>query len=362
VLNNQQRCTGCQSLVKQKGNSIDTSSVHMVMQSMRKTLTLLLGVLPVGVPSDVIPYTAATIDSRHVWTRIRGWGAGSFQETWREGQVPLAIKPLVGLEGKLWMIGGRGVWSSRDGIQWTRNTTRLPWGDRYGAEASFHRGRLWLTGGEENRVLRNDVYQSRDGVQWQQVPAPPWSARRGHTLTVFNNRLLIIGGSGSRSLNDVWESDDGVKWRLLTGRAAWQARSGHSTVVWRDLICIVGGNNGRRVLNDAWCSKDGTSWSQLNAGHIPARMAPGVLTFDGKIWLFGGSAAGVPGDDTWLNDVWTLSPGGKWTQQNPRAPWSRRSAQYIVLFRNGVWLYGGKGIEDNGKGGFADDVWTFGAP
>ena len=328
----------------------------MVMRNLRKALPLLVGVLPLSASVSVPPTEAA-----YVWTRIRGWGAGTFQESWREGTVPLAVKPLVGPQGKLWMIGGRGVWSSRDGISWARNAARLPWGDRYGGEASLFRGALWVAGGEENRVLRNDVHASRDGVHWQRLPSPPWSARRGHTLTAFDNRLLVIGGSDSRRRSDVWESEDGARWRRVTAGAEWPPRSGHTTVVWGNLICIVGGTDGPKVLADIWCSKDGRTWSQLNAGVIPARMAPGVLTFEGKIWVFGGSAAGVAGDNTWLNDVWTLSPGKQWALETAHAPWSRRAPQYLAVFRERVWLYGGKGIEANGNGGFADDVWTFGS-
>lgn len=98
------------------------------------------------------------------------------------------------------------------------------------------------------------------------------------------------------------------------------------------------------------------SWRQ---GQVPLALKPHVGP-EGKLWIFGGSAAGVAGDETWLNDVWTISPGKRWVRENPHAPWSRRAPQYSVVFKDRIWLYGGKGIEANGRGGFADDMWSFG--
>lgn len=66
----------------------------------------------------------------------------------------------------------------------------------------------------------------------------------------------------------MWESDDGAHWRLVTEHGGWQARHGHSTAVWRNVLCVVGGLDERRVFNDVWCSQDGGTWSQLNAGAL----------------------------------------------------------------------------------------------
>lgn len=304
---------------------------------------------------------ARVAQERFTWTRAQSWGRGAWQESWTPDHIPLAITPVVGPEGRLWMVGGLGVWSSADGLRWDRASDRRSWGERYGATTVFFRNELWALGGEENRVKRRDVFHSPDGAGWTRAPAPPWSPRRWHTATVFRDRVWVIGGSDSASRNDVWETADGASWRLVTANAPWEARGGHATVVWRDRLCIVGGTDGSRVMTDVWCSPDGRAWSRLTSAGWTPRIYPGVLVFRDRLWVFGGSADRVSGDSTWLNDVRVSDDGSRWLEHSRHAPWSRRAAQYAVVFGDRIWIFGGKGIEATGRGGFADDVWTLGA-
>src|SRR5687768_6298113 len=77
------------------------------------------------------------------WDRALPWGSGAWQESWRPGRIPLAIRPVVGPDQRLWMVGGLGVWVSADGIRWRRTTAHPPWGNRFGAVTVSFRGELW---------------------------------------------------------------------------------------------------------------------------------------------------------------------------------------------------------------------------
>ena len=294
------------------------------------------------------------------WTRVLPPGSGAWQESWTPGKVPLALKPLAGPGDRLWMIGGRGVWSSSDGLRWERVEGRLPWGDRYGAVPVYFKNRLWVLGGEENGLKRNEVYHSSDGARWLAAARPPWSPRRWHTAIVFRNRLWVLGGTDSEDRNDVWFSSDGESWRRATARAPWPARGRHEALVWRDRLCVIGGGDFSRPRRDFWCSLDGVSWSAVTLqAEWPSRILPGVAVLGGRLWIFGGSAPGRTGDASWMNDVWVSSDGSRWSETRFQELWSPRAAEYSTVWRDRIWVFGGKGIEATGRGGFADDVWTF---
>lgn len=309
--------------------------------------------------SDAAHSPDSATQAGYQWTQVRPFGSGAFQESWAPGRVPLALKPIPGPENRLWMVGGRGVWSSSDGVQWDRVQTELPWGDRFGAVTVYFRGELWSLGGEERSIKKNDLYHSPDGVRWTAAPAPPWSPRRWHAAIVYRDRLWVLGGLDSKSQSDVWSTTDGLTWRQVSLRAPWTPRGGHAVVVWRQRLCVVGGGLGSQGMNDVWCSTDGLAWSRLTArADWTPRAFAGVAVVDDRLWVFGGSATGSIGDASWLNDVWVSRDGTRWERQTDHAPWSPRAPEYSTVFLDRLWIFGGKGLEANGRGGFADDVWT----
>ncbi|MDD2716054.1 MAG: DUF5050 domain-containing protein [Candidatus Wallbacteria bacterium] len=352
--------------------------------------------------------------------------------------------------GKIWVLGGitktitnldlyaNDVWYSSDGLNWSQATAAASWSGRGGFQSLVFGGRIWVIGGTDGTSLKKDVWSSADGVNWTQATAP-WSARCWHTSMVFGNKLWVMGGcvnypSATRFLkNDVWNSADGVNWTQVTDNATWDQRWIQSGLVFQNRMWILGGDNGsslKNPLNDIWYSiayslntpvdltlpdsritlipnqnyslpqtaevqyNDGSfaerslSWSiaagggllngylyttpdlagtvELPAGYtennvtvgrtleitvtpvgakwIQATAAAGFSTrhfhsslyYNGQQWIIGGIAGGV-----YKNDVWSSPDGINWTSVTGAASFSGRNWHNSVVFHDKMWVVGG---------------------
>ena len=94
----------------------------------------------------------------------------------------------------------------------------------------------------------NDVWHSKDGINWTQTTASAdWSGRRGHTSLVYDNKMWVLGGEdGTNRFNDVWYSTDGINWVQATGSADWSGLYNHTSLVYNNKIWVLGGNDGGR--------------------------------------------------------------------------------------------------------------------
>ncbi|MBN1309116.1 MAG: hypothetical protein JXA18_14425, partial [Chitinispirillaceae bacterium] len=133
------------------------------------------------------------------------------------GFTPRAGHSTVVFDNKLWVIGGyRGafepyndVWSSVDGITWeneTNSASFAPGGDH---AATAYAGKIWLVGGHSvpgSSGCSNEIWFSSDGRNWKKLPYSLPRGKSNHTLTVFNNKLFIIGGQldDGTLTNDIW--------------------------------------------------------------------------------------------------------------------------------------------------------------
>lgn len=150
------------------------------------------------------------------------------------------------------------VWNTTDGLNWTRVTAKAPWTPRgimHGA-VSFA-GKMWLLGGGVYKApgsgateeYFNEVWSSGDGVEWTRVTATaPWRPRLHHSVVVYADRMWVIAGHDQDGLmNDVWVSSDGATWTELAG-SPWSARHAASAVVHRDALWLIAGY----LVNDVW--------------------------------------------------------------------------------------------------------------
>jgi hypothetical protein len=292
---------------------------------------------------------SSSFDAResYRWTKVAEAGSGCFAPNCRDGQFAMAIKPIVAFGDKLFLVGDKNVWISGDGVNW-ETRPKTDWGERYGMQFAFFRGKLWMLGGMRTwDDFRHDVWSSENGTEWKQVVVnAQWSKRRWHSVVVFDDRLWVIGGalsSGFRDktptefVNDVWSSADGIEWRLENESTPLVFESGLTAVVFRNEILAVSGTG------QVWSSKNAKDWKQI-ARDLPwaGNGGSGTLVFDEKVWVLGGINR---------TEAWSSIDGKLWRREFSAAPWSKRNTEYSVVFKDKIWLFSGKtGREDSWDG------------
>ncbi|MCX7424957.1 MAG: hypothetical protein NTW96_04930 [Planctomycetia bacterium] len=153
------------------------------------------------------------------------------------------------------------VWNTTDGINWTPVPTEGPmWEPRgmIGNNVVFN-NRMWILGGgtyntptTPDRKYYNDVWSSADGVSWtKHLDSAPWDPREYHDVAVFDNKMWVMEGyngtlGGNRK--DVWYSENGVDWTEVPN-TPWAPRHAASVYTYDDALWMVAGNN---MQKDVW--------------------------------------------------------------------------------------------------------------
>lgn len=210
------------------------------------------------------------------------------------------------------------AWSSPDGVNWTLETDALPWGDRVLHHTVVLDDTIYVMGGQtlpqftsvdEETVLYNDVWSSTDGVTWTRIlDEAPWSPRGmiGGSA-VFGGRIWLLGGGTYDTpdhlvrdyTNEVWSSADGVDWTQHTD-APWEGRQYHDVAVYDDKLWVLEGYNASGNRNDVWYSSDGESWTEVADTPWPVRHAASIYVHDDGLWVVAGN--------NMTPDAWVLRP------------------------------------------------------
>jgi hypothetical protein len=275
------------------------------------------------------------------------------------------------------------VWSTGNGSSWTNPLTTadsvsLYFGTRYGHRVLSLGTTLYLIGGNSGG-LRNDVWASTDGAVWQNIlpsqnPGPTqFSRRMDFGAQTFNGALWVMGGWDGVSRNDVWNSTDGITWNQVlangpSGPTHYEGRWGHATVVHNNLLWILGGASGPPAppptsfaYADVWNSPDGITWTKVFDGRLDtvgnyddsfgAPYYHQAVSTNGRIHLTGG----------WEWPLWgptrtsgTTPDGADWTY-DPNTPFERRFYHLSLSFQNSTWIMGG--MNNIGGRTYFRDVW-----
>ena len=266
---------------------------------------------------------------RDVWSSADGrdWKRVTPAAPWVHSDLPMSLV----FNDRLWLMGGwfngrlpghsasHQVWSSQDGVEWQQVVRAAEWSPRLAAGLVAHRGRMWLLGGTENYYfgnadsLKNDVWASADGKNWQQQTAQAaWAPRAYHQAVALNDRMYVLGGGNyvpvHEARNDVWSSADGVAWTCETASAPWSPRLWFSATVYRNRIWVLGGwSKEKDNLGDVWHSSDGRDWQQLQTKTCwKPRHEHSVFVFQDRLWVAGGHARPLS------SEVWSLSLPPDW--------------------------------------------------
>ena len=222
---------------------------------------------------------------------------------------------------RLWVTGGMDystntflneIWSSQDGKNWSRAERNAEWSPRKGHTVVAFKDKLWLFGGEigvdEHRSPNefvNDIWSSSDGIRWTKVANDaPWEPRGNPKVLVFKNKLWLIGGQGR---SDIWQSDDGKSWSQIKTEVPWQGRYDYGLAAFDNFMWVYGGreSNPRNAYRDVWFSPDGLRWiQQTDKAPWTPRSGGFCVVFEEKLFLYGGKHTGH--QDSFSGDIWTM--------------------------------------------------------
>lgn len=152
----------------------------------------------------------------------------------------------------------RDIWTTTDGVTWNEVKPAEPFWSARGmiGGSAVLRDRIWILGGgtydtpqTPTRQYLNDVWSSADGVTWtRHLAATPWTPRQYHDVCAWDDRLWVLEGYAKGNRNDVWYSADGVRWHEVPN-TPWKPRHAASVFVHNDALWMVAGNN---MEPDVW--------------------------------------------------------------------------------------------------------------
>jgi N-acetylneuraminic acid mutarotase len=282
------------------------------------------------------------------------------------------------------------TWVSGDNYANSSGTGALPGGRLESVSWIDGEGNLWLFGGfgrgsnSPSTGLLNGLWKF-DGEDWTRV-------KGSDNVTNIIYQVGVYGIKGS--------SDSGNTPGARTDCASWTgvgATSGY--------LYLFGGygydvNGTLGFLNDLWkfnLSSDSQNWTWVSGhnavfqygvygtmGVASSNNTPGARGYsaswvdsNGTLWLFGGFGLGSSGSVGTLNDLWKYS-GSKWTWVSgsknvarkgvygtqgvaslANMPGTRYGSVLWMDTKGRLWLFGGKGYDSRGSGGYLSDLWKF---
>lgn len=241
------------------------------------------------------------------------------------------------------------IWSSEDGVNWTLEKEHAAWSPRRSMSVEYFKGKLWMFGGWSTTTgYRTGVWVSDDAINWKQVlKDAPWGGREGQTSAVFQGKLWMFGGLsfgarlGDQNLkNDVWNSEDGIHWNLVTENAGWAPRYDQGATVFQDELWVAGGVSHGEAMNDVWSSSDGINWV-LENGNAPWEKRHGVplVNYKNRLWIVSGWGSV---NDKGTQDAWYSENGKDW-QKAGDLEWSGREDHEVMVFQDKLWVMAGMG-------------------
>ncbi|KHN98810.1 Kelch-type beta propeller [Metarhizium album ARSEF 1941] len=283
-----------------------------------------------------------------------------------------AVNATASKEGDIYMMGGLINSSTVKGDLWLIEaggnlacyplaTTAEGPGPRVGHSSLLVGNAFIVYGGdtkiEESDTLDETLYLLNTSTRhWSRaLPAGPRpSGRYGHSLNILGSKIYIFGGQvEGYFMNDLSAFDlnqlqsPANRWEILlpgdTSPKAPAARTNHSVVTFNDKMYLFGGTNGFQWFNDVWCYDPAVNkWAQLDCiGYIPApREGHAAALVDDVMYVFGGRTE----EGTDLGDLaaFRISSRRWYTFQNMGPSPSARSGHSMTNVGKSIVVLGGE--------------------
>ncbi|CAJ2504369.1 Uu.00g117630.m01.CDS01 [Anthostomella pinea] len=288
-----------------------------------------------------------------------------------------AVNSVSSKEGDIYVMGGLINSSTVKGDLWMIEagqsmacyplaTTSEGPGPRVG-HASLLVGNAFIVYGGDTKIDEADVLDetlyllNTSTRQWSRaLPAGARpSGRYGHSLNIIGSKIYIFGGQvEGYFMNDLASFDlnqlqmPNNRWEVLidnnepTGPMQGKippARTNHSMITYNDKMYLFGGTNGFQWFNDVWCYDPApNTWTQLPCiGYIPIpREGHAAALVDDVMYSFGGRTE----EGTDLGDLaaFRISTRRWYTFQNMGPTPSPRSGHSMTAVGKLVVVVGGE--------------------
>ncbi len=236
--------------------------------------------------------------------------------------APRHVFGCVKKDGKVWVMGGDNlnstfnVWSSADGLNWTKESedNPQPVGPRMYMGCCAHKiGKqewLYVVGG----YGRKDVLRSLDGRNWEMVASnvsvlgsAPYPGGEGFasSLASLNGKLYVVCGGGTIDQGPprktvFCSADNGATWQRLPDFCGTPRRY-TDVLVWDNKLWMVGGYDDTSVGNlaDVWYLTEKGTWHQVQTpSDYIGRHATGIAVYNNQLAI----TCGNYNNDCWVID------------------------------------------------------------
>ncbi|KAI6247775.1 Tip elongation aberrant protein 1 [Erysiphe necator] len=288
-----------------------------------------------------------------------------------------AVNSVASKDGGIYLMGGLVNGSSVKGDLWMveavgnmacypLTTTAEGPSPRVG-HASLLVGNAFIVYGGDTKMDDSDVLDetlyllNTSTRQWSRaIPAGPRPAGRyGHSLNILGSKIYVFGGQvEGYFMNDLVAFDLNLlqvptnRWEILIknsedgGPPVGQipsARTNHSVVTYNEKLYLFGGTNGLQWYNDVWCYDPiPNSWTLLDCiGYIPVpREGHAAAIVDDVMYVFGGRAD----DGSDLGDLaaFRITSRRWYTFQNMGQSPSARSGHCMTAHGKQIVVIGGE--------------------
>ncbi|KAH8126759.1 hypothetical protein FP744_10007292 [Trichoderma asperellum] len=283
-----------------------------------------------------------------------------------------AVNAVASKEGDVYLMGGLINSSTVKGDLWMIEaggslncyplaTTAEGPGPRVG-HASLLVGNAFIVYGGDTKIDDNDILDetlyllNTSTRHWSRaLPAGSRpSGRYGHSLNILGSKIYIFGGQvegffmndlSAFDLNQLQSPTN--RWEILIKAEANPkvpaARTNHSIVTFNDKMYLFGGTNGFQWFNDVWCYDPAVNkWTQLDCiGYIPApREGHAAAIVDDVMYIFGGRTE----EGTDLGDLaaFRITQRRWYTFQNMGPSPSPRSGHSMTTVGKSIVVLGGE--------------------
>ncbi|KAI5243334.1 hypothetical protein E4T42_07364 [Aureobasidium subglaciale] len=302
-----------------------------------------------------------TVPTNHPFPR---YGAAANSLSSKDGSIYIMGGLIHGstVKGDLWMIE-----SAPNNLScYPVATTSEGPGPRVGHAALLVGNAFIVFGGDtktdETDMLDDTLYLLNTSTkQWSRAapagPRPP--GRYGHSLNIIGSKIYIFGGQVEGfffndlvtfDLNALQQASN--RWETLIqntidgGPPHGQippARTNHSVVTWNEKLYLFGGTDGVTWFSDVWAYDPRTnSWSQLECiGYIPvAREGHAAALVGDVMYVFGGRTE--EGNDLGDLAAFRITTRRWYTFQNMGPSPSPRSGHSMTAFGKHIVVTGGE--------------------